>query len=60
MRRLLGWRAGVIIVGVTAVSAIQGAWCMQRIGGITGDTMGANTEVCEALVFVVLLGLGEG
>jgi adenosylcobinamide-GDP ribazoletransferase len=57
---LLGGRAGVIIGGVTAVTAIQGAWCMQRIGGITGDTMGANTEVGETLVFVVLLGLGEG
>jgi adenosylcobinamide-GDP ribazoletransferase len=57
---LLGWRGGVVFAGVTAVSAIQGAWCMQRIGGITGDTMGANTEVCETLVFVVLLGLGEG
>lgn len=57
---LLGWRGGVVFAGVTAVTAIQGAWCMQRIGGITGDTMGANTEVCETLVFVVLLGLGEG
>ncbi|MCY1082072.1 adenosylcobinamide-GDP ribazoletransferase [Archangium lansingense] len=57
---LLGWRGGVIIGGVAVVSAIQGAWCMQRIGGITGDTMGANTEVNETLVFVVLLGLGEG
>ncbi|HEX5753802.1 MAG TPA: adenosylcobinamide-GDP ribazoletransferase [Archangium sp.] len=57
---VLGWRGGVIFGGVTVVSAIQGAWCMQRIGGITGDTMGANTEVCETLVFVVLLGLGEG
>ena len=57
---LLGFRGGVILGGVTAVSAMQGAWCMRRIGGITGDTMGANTEVCETLVFVVLLGLGEG
>ncbi|PTL81370.1 adenosylcobinamide-GDP ribazoletransferase [Vitiosangium sp. GDMCC 1.1324] len=57
---LLGWWGGVVFGGVTAVSAIQGAWCKTRIGGITGDTMGANTEVCEALVFVVLLGWGEG
>lgn len=57
---LLGWRGGVIMGGGTVVSAIQGAWCMQRIGGIKGETMGANTEVCETWVFVVLLGLGEG
>jgi cobalamin 5'-phosphate synthase/cobalamin synthase len=57
---LLGWRGGVVFAGVLAVTALQGAWCLRRIGGITGDTMGANTEVCEVLVFVVLLGLGEG
>jgi adenosylcobinamide-GDP ribazoletransferase len=56
----LGWRGGMVFAGVTALTAIQGAWCVQRIGGITGDTMGANTEVCETRVFVVLLGLGEG
>ncbi|MFL5356569.1 adenosylcobinamide-GDP ribazoletransferase [Archangium sp.] len=55
-----GWRGGMVFAGVTALTAIQGAWCVQRIGGITGDTMGANTEVCETRVFVVLLGLGEG
>ncbi len=57
---LLGWRGGVALAGVAAVSALQGAWCLKKIGGITGDTMGANTEVCEVLVFVVLLGVGEG
>lgn len=55
---VVGGRGGVVLAGVTAVSALQGAWCMKRIGGITGDTMGANTESCEVLVFVVLLGLG--
>ncbi|AKJ07634.1 adenosylcobinamide-GDP ribazoletransferase [Archangium gephyra] len=57
---VLGGRGGVILGGVTAVSAIQGVWWMQRMGGMTGETMGANTEVCETWVFVVLLGLGEG
>lgn len=46
--------------GVTALATGHGAWCMQRIGGMRGDTMEANTEVCEARVFVVLSGLGEG
>ena len=43
-----------------AVSALQSAWGMTRDWGVTGDTMGANTEVGETRVFVVLLGLGEG
>jgi adenosylcobinamide-GDP ribazoletransferase len=42
------------------VGALLGAWCLKKIGGITGDTMGANTEVCEVRVFVVRLGVGEG
>jgi cobalamin synthase len=44
---------------VLALTALQGAWCMRKIGGMTGDTMGANTEVSEVRVFVVLLGGGE-
>jgi cobalamin synthase len=43
---------------VACVSLLQGAWCVRKIGGITGDTLGANTEVCEALVLVLLLALG--
>ncbi|NMO21240.1 adenosylcobinamide-GDP ribazoletransferase [Pyxidicoccus fallax] len=51
-------RGAAAVVLVACVSALQGAWCMKKIGGITGDTMGANTEVCEALVFVLVLALG--
>ena len=57
---LLGSQGGVVLGGVASVSALQGAWCMKRMGGITGDTMGANSEGCETRVFLVLLGLGEG
>ncbi len=35
-------------------------WGDDGIGGMTGDTMGANTEVDETRVFVVRLGSGEG
>jgi adenosylcobinamide-GDP ribazoletransferase len=34
------------------------AWrraCMQRLGGITGDTAGALAEITEAAVLVVLV-----
>jgi cobalamin synthase len=53
-------RGGVALAGVAAVSALQGAWGLKKLGGITGDTMGANTEACEVRVFVVLLGGGVG
>ena len=45
------WRGGVAL----ALAAIASLWnarvCRKRIQGVTGDTLGANVEVCEALLF---------
>jgi cobalamin synthase len=30
---------------------------MRRIGGVTGDTPGANTEIREALAFIIATAL---
>jgi adenosylcobinamide-GDP ribazoletransferase len=47
---LAGWRSSVVIV-VTAIASLWNALlCRHRIQGMTGDTLGANAEVCEALV----------
>jgi adenosylcobinamide-GDP ribazoletransferase len=48
-----GWRGGVSWCAVALATALWGRVCMRRIGGITGDTLGANTEFCEALVYVL-------
>jgi cobalamin 5'-phosphate synthase/cobalamin synthase len=51
-----GW--GVVhLAAVAAVAWLGGRYCQRRIGGITGDTMGATSEVCEALVYVLALAL---
>ena len=48
---LAGWRRGGVCVLVTLLaSAWNARICMRRIGGITGDTLGANSEICEALI----------
>ena len=51
---------GVFWLGVVFWFTRQfGAYCKKHIGGITGDTMGANTECVELLVYlfgVALLG----
>lgn len=47
---LSGWRGGIAL-GVTAVaSAVNARLWTKKIGGTTGDTLGANIEICESLV----------
>jgi adenosylcobinamide-GDP ribazoletransferase len=50
---LAGWRGEVCWLAAILVTSITGRMCMRRIGGVTGDTLGANTEVCEAAVLLV-------
>lgn len=48
---LVGWRQGSIcVLVVLVISLVNARICMRRIGGVTGDTLGANSEICEALV----------
>jgi cobalamin 5'-phosphate synthase/cobalamin synthase len=54
---LAGWRAavfGTIAVGVTLVT---GRAYRRRIGGFTGDTLGATGELTEAAVWLAATGL---
>jgi len=50
---LLDWRSNLvgwsIVIFLTLLNARM---CQRKIGGITGDTMGANTEICEAAVLL--------
>jgi cobalamin 5'-phosphate synthase/cobalamin synthase len=49
------WRALGCAGAVVLSSALGGAVCWRRIGGLTGDTLGANVELSEALVYLVWL-----
>jgi cobalamin synthase len=40
---------------VVAVSACFGFYCRHRIGGITGDTLGANVQLCESAALLTFL-----
>lgn len=54
----LGRRGIICWVAVIAVSSVSAGVGWGRIGGVTGDTLGANTEICEATVLLVALALG--
>ncbi len=44
-------------IAVVVVTLVMGRWFRGRIGGVTGDTMGANTELAETAVLVVAVGM---
>jgi cobalamin 5'-phosphate synthase/cobalamin synthase len=48
---MAGW------VAVVALTGTMGRWFQRRIGGVTGDTLGANAEISEAAVLVVAVGM---
>lgn len=42
-------------IGVAAVTSLVGLYCHRRIGGVTGDTLGANVQLSEAVVLMIFL-----
>lgn len=48
-------RALAAAIIVTLVTACFGLYCRRRIGGITGDTLGTNVELCECATLLVFL-----
>lgn len=53
---LAGLAAAAAAVGVTALFAL---WCRAKIGGYTGDTLGAACELAEAVPALVVLMLAQ-
>jgi adenosylcobinamide-GDP ribazoletransferase len=53
-----GW-AGLVLWSVVLLVAIAFCWwCTRRLGGYTGDTLGATNEITEILCLLLLLGMG--
>ena len=51
-RSLQAW---IALAAALAVSVLFGLYCRRRIGGITGDTLGANVELCEGAALLAFL-----
>jgi adenosylcobinamide-GDP ribazoletransferase len=54
---LLGWDGLIIAGAVGAIAVACGIGCRLWLGGVTGDTLGAATQVAEVAALVLLLGL---
>jgi adenosylcobinamide-GDP ribazoletransferase len=52
---LLGWQGLAMWGAVMVMTALQARWCIHKIGGVTGDTTGANIVACETLIYVLAL-----
>lgn len=52
-----GWRGALCWLGVIFITVFNARLCRRKIGGFTGDTLGANTEVCEAAVLILAVAL---
>lgn len=48
-------RAWIAMAAVVAVTAAFGFYCHRRIAGITGDTLGANLQLCESAALLVFV-----
>jgi len=48
------WQGALALVAAVAVLGVLLQRCRSRLGGITGDVLGAGVEVCAAVLLVVL------
>jgi adenosylcobinamide-GDP ribazoletransferase len=48
-------RAWIALGAVMIISSGFGLYCRRRIAGITGDTLGANLELCESIALLTFL-----
>jgi adenosylcobinamide-GDP ribazoletransferase len=49
------WAASAFVIAITACF---GRYCRHRIAGITGDTLGANVQLCEAAALLTFIWTG--
>lgn len=57
---LLPWRFAWALLPVVATRWFLGAWFRRRIGGYTGDCLGAAQQVCELVFYLAVLGIAAG
>jgi len=55
---LLGIKiASLLFIAAIAVTLSFNYYCVKKIGGLTGDTLGANNELVEIIVLLMYLAI---
>lgn len=52
-----GWTGGAAVALALAVAILFGAVCRRKLGGVTGDTLGAAVELAEAVALLAAVAL---
>ncbi|MBI5097023.1 MAG: adenosylcobinamide-GDP ribazoletransferase [Nitrospirae bacterium] len=52
---MMGWRGGLVMLFVGGITLIGVIYFKKRLGGVTGDVLGAVNEVNEVMVLLVIL-----
>ena len=52
---MMGWRGGLVISFIGGITLIGVYYFKKRLGGVTGDVLGAVNEVNEVMVLLVIL-----
>jgi adenosylcobinamide-GDP ribazoletransferase len=50
---LASWRPGWALAATLLVATLMGRWLLRRLGGYTGDTLGASEQMAELAVLLV-------
>lgn len=56
---ILSWKAVFVVLPVILITFIYNIYIKSKIGGMTGDTLGAAVEFIEVLVFLIILSLSH-
>jgi cobalamin synthase len=51
------WRGLLSFLAAGLLALLAGLYCRRRIGGVTGDTLGATSELVETLVYLLVLAI---
>jgi adenosylcobinamide-GDP ribazoletransferase len=54
---VFGPRAIVVVIVALTVVGLLSRWCVRKIGGFTGDTLGATQQVAEIGCYVAVLAM---